>query len=617
MQLLNVHTYRLERFPDERSTPPYAILSHMWADGKEVQHADMLKHSFDNRDDGLDWKKIDFTCKQAIADGFTYAWIDTCCIDKSSSAELSEAINSMFRWYRAAKVCYVYMSDVGIAGFVNDNGEGIETSPNLTIDPETNDPHLSVPMTSPGLSETLQVQQSRWFTRGWTLQELIAPPAVVFYDCNWRLLGDRARLLPYIAAATRIPSDFLEGRVPLHDVGIAVRMSWASRRETTHIEDEAYCLLGIFDINMPLLYGEGQKAFTRLQEEIMKVSSDHTIFAWNGPERQLLAPAPVNFADSATIVPRDFPNRDDVYEMTNRGCRISLALLYDPVSAFAVLDCVDLRAPNTDVCLPLSADRGEHRPIVHAEPGAHFLRLRSPHERYNDYHFARNARVRRRDLVIQRFAKDEPKDMSLTIKIVLTGCPPEYVFCQLYPEGSWDEETRTSIVHASDRDECDVSHRNRAVWVGYVPAPNTRSTAYRFLQWLVRRRGLLIAWISPDPRISDKITFDHRRCGHRTASRTATRMLRRLDRYRNQDVFPSGSLSGDHVLSYNWAKFTVGFSIEPIGIHQSGMTVVVNFDDGEHGYGVFGQILNKLFLVVSVPLYLLHDLLATFVTRRF
>jgi hypothetical protein len=168
---------------------------------------------------------------------------NSCCIDKTSTAELSEAINSMFRWYREARVCYAYLTDV---------------------------------------QEATQLADSRWFTRGWTLQELVAPSTVWFYTRNWQYLGSKVELQQEIQRITDIETKVLTDGV-LETVGIARRMSWAAKRQTTRIEDLAYSLMGIFDINMPLLYGEGKKAFTRLQEEIMKTSDDQSLFAWGIP----------------------------------------------------------------------------------------------------------------------------------------------------------------------------------------------------------------------------------------------------------------------------------------------------------------------------------------------
>ena len=168
--------------------------------------------------------KIELACKQAVDRGIRFVWIDTCCINKTSSAELSEAINSMFCWYQKAAVCYAYLSDVDDLG--------------------------------PRFGE------SKWFTRGWTLQELLAPSRVVFYSSNWTELGEKTTMASILSTITRIDYFVLRGETPLHPV--ARQMSWAARRETTRSEDIAYSLMGIFDVNMPMLYGGGSKAFIRL-----------------------------------------------------------------------------------------------------------------------------------------------------------------------------------------------------------------------------------------------------------------------------------------------------------------------------------------------------------------
>ena len=147
------------------------------------------------------------------------------CIDKRSSAELSEAMNSMFRWYATANVCYAYLSDVEAKHCPSDTN----------------------------VSE--QLRRSRWFTRGWTLQELIAPTKVHFYDKRWILLGDKIGLLKDLVEITRIDEDVLRSRHALRRISVAEKMSWAAERTTSRIEDQAYSLLGIFDVNMPMLYG--------------------------------------------------------------------------------------------------------------------------------------------------------------------------------------------------------------------------------------------------------------------------------------------------------------------------------------------------------------------------
>lgn len=241
MWLINARTLHLEDFY-VKHTPPYAILSHTWG-SKETSFAQLTSHA--ENGNKIDDDKIIQTCRLALEHGLEYAWVDTCCIDKRSSAELSEAINSMYRWYQQADICFVYLEDLP-------SDEAIEE----------------------GLGKC------RWPTRGWTLQELIAPSNVKFYDSEWRLQGHKSDLQAPLARWTNLPGDLLLGRTPLEYYAVASRMSWASRRNTTRIEDVAYSLLGVFDVNMPLLYGEGEKAFQRLQEEIIKKKSDLSILGW-------------------------------------------------------------------------------------------------------------------------------------------------------------------------------------------------------------------------------------------------------------------------------------------------------------------------------------------------
>jgi hypothetical protein len=224
-----------------------------------------------------------------------YKWIDSCCIDKSSSAELSEAINSMYKWYANAQVCYAYLSDVD----VDQNAESA-------------------------------LRLSQWFSRGWTLQELLAPRVVQFYDKNWLEIGTKQSLSWLLAEITGIGSGSLSGDKVL--TCIAQKMSWAARRKTTRAEDLAYCLMGLFDVNMPLLYGEGgQKAFIRLQTEIMATTTDESIFAWSYPETALrryfplVAEHPSWFTNSGRhYLPfrEMLIKRGSTHQMTSRGVRI-------------------------------------------------------------------------------------------------------------------------------------------------------------------------------------------------------------------------------------------------------------------------------------------------------
>ena len=225
--------------------PRYAILSHTWGpDTEEVSFKDMMDGTGKSKP-GYD--KIRFCGEQARRDGLQYFWIDTCCIDKSSSTELQEAINSMFRWYRDAAKCYVYLADV--------------SRPALDADGKSS----QLPWES-------SFRKSRWFTRGWTLQELVAPASVEFFSKEGEQLGNKRSLERHIHEVTGIPVKALQGS-PLSDFSVPERMSWAEKRETTRKEDKAYSLLGIFDVHMPLIYGEGrEKAFKRLREEIDKAS---------------------------------------------------------------------------------------------------------------------------------------------------------------------------------------------------------------------------------------------------------------------------------------------------------------------------------------------------------
>ncbi|KAJ3565285.1 hypothetical protein NPX13_g7561 [Xylaria arbuscula] len=333
MYLINVHTLRLEEFPGEEGLG-YAILSHRWEDGGEVTYQDMDSGRAENKPG---FTKIKQCCEQAKRDGLRYAWIDNCCINKKSSAELSEAINSMYRWYEKAKVCYAFLSDVEF--------------PSSSYDPD--DPSSSDWLSSASPELLSSFRNSVWFTRGWTLQELLAPPRVNFYDRSWAFIGSKDYLRSVIAEVTNIKTYVLNGSKSVFDCSIAERMSWAAYRITTRVEDRAYSLLGLFNVNMPLLYGEGEKAFTRLQEEIIRHSNDQSIFAWtiSTPyERKhygLLAPSPEYFFDAMDIRPDTSKNVQSLYTVTNKGLSINFELAPWAADTYlAVLECVKLR-PST------------------------------------------------------------------------------------------------------------------------------------------------------------------------------------------------------------------------------------------------------------------------------
>ncbi|KAI1132766.1 heterokaryon incompatibility protein-domain-containing protein [Nemania abortiva] len=250
------------------------------------------------------------TCKLAASQEYDYVWVDTCCIDKSSSAELTEAINSMYDWYAGSRKCFVYLGDFDLSKCNNSTPQADFLS-------------------------------SRWFSRGWTLQELIAPSAVEFYDLSWKQYGSKATLCKDIAYATGIDERVLRyAGAGFQDLlapfTVCQKMSWASNRETRRPEDIAYCLLGIFRVNMPLIYGEGSKAFIRLQQEIIKSTNDLTIFAWRYQtsgwlldQVGILAESPKCFSGSKDIVlSQDLVYNPD-FSITNKGLRITVALQRD------------------------------------------------------------------------------------------------------------------------------------------------------------------------------------------------------------------------------------------------------------------------------------------------
>jgi hypothetical protein len=289
MRLLNAHTIQLQSFNGaESAIPLYAILSHTWGN-EEITFQDITQQPLEMLRHREAFYKVQECCAQARKDSYGYVWIDTCCIDKTSSAELSEAINSMFKWYQQASLCYVFLSDFDTTfsyGFT-------ETSNGRVVRLESAD---------------ISFFSSRWFTRGWTLQELIAPRCVRFFDKGWINFGSRDdELLGRICKRTGIWSQLFdeprcscpEGACPpVHDsicghcerldtlpqtlesFAVSVKMSWASSRITTRKEDSAYCLLGLSNLNMPMLYGEGDKAFIRLQEAIVRQSKDQSILLW-------------------------------------------------------------------------------------------------------------------------------------------------------------------------------------------------------------------------------------------------------------------------------------------------------------------------------------------------
>lgn len=297
MWLLDAQSHKLESF-EGCLIPPYAILSHQWRED-EVTFAEVTEGCHQGR---RGWAKIEACCKRAVSEGYRYIWADTCCIDKKSSAELSEAINSMFQWYRNSDVCYAYLFDI---------------------------------------QHSNMLAQSEWFTRGWTLQELLAPRESVFFSDDWTCLGSKSEHRSAISNRTRISehcmTHFSPGVESPASCSIAQIMSWAATRITTRIEDRAYSLMGLFDVNMPLLYGEGRKAFSRLQDEIMRSSNDLSLFAWEDspdPPSGILAASPDAFSRPLIYLPAHHR-----YTVTKHALSIETPIVYQVGELLALRVC--------------------------------------------------------------------------------------------------------------------------------------------------------------------------------------------------------------------------------------------------------------------------------------
>ncbi|KAL4896945.1 heterokaryon incompatibility protein-domain-containing protein [Aspergillus ambiguus] len=266
MRLINATSLTIETFFN-KAVQQYAMLSHTWGDD-EVTLQDM-EAGGGRAQARKAYVKIRRICEQALRDHLNYVWIDTCCIDKTSSPELSEAINSMFTWYHRAWICYAFLVDVLSDTDPHDSGRELDSA-------------------------------------------LLVLCRLVFNASDWSPIAPRRELILIIATATGIDEDTmrqmdLNGLQLLSCTSIAERMSWAATRRTTQVEDIAYCLLGIFGVNMPLLYGEGERAFLRLQEEIIKRSADELIFAWNCDATRpwvfgILAVSPACFAGCGDII---------------------------------------------------------------------------------------------------------------------------------------------------------------------------------------------------------------------------------------------------------------------------------------------------------------------------
>ncbi|KAK3047990.1 hypothetical protein LTR09_010665 [Extremus antarcticus] len=296
-----------------KDIPHYAVLSHTWSKfaDDEVLLADVQNGTARSKPA---FPKLWTAIEKARLDGYGWLWDDTCCIDKTSSVELSEAINSMYTYYANAQKCYAYLTNVSATGF-----------------------------------ET-EFRVSRWWRRGWTLQELLAPKFVEFYSSEWVSLGTKFDLCAMITQITGIDENYLSHRLPVQHASIAKRMSWASSRETTREEDGAYSLIGLFEVNMAMLYGEGgKKAFLRLQEEIMRGNEDQSLFAWiqaaadqetSDGYHGLLADSPKDFQHTASSISYSELAEYTPSSMTARGLHMTLPLMQkDDGTLIAALRC--------------------------------------------------------------------------------------------------------------------------------------------------------------------------------------------------------------------------------------------------------------------------------------
>jgi hypothetical protein len=234
-----------------KTIPSYAILSHRWSDS-EILIEDISNETYEEKEEG--YRKLRFCANQAAQDNLQYFWIDTCCIDLWNHNERSKAINSMFQWYENSARCYVFLSDVSI--------------PTMTEPIQCSD------------WDTL-FRRSEWFTRGWTLQELIAPFSVEFFSRQGHPIGDKASLNQLIHEITSIPIAAL-GNCPLDQFTTSERRRWSENRKTKEEEDIVYCLLGILGISIPTTYGEGKEnARSRLQAGLEEASNAPSIIPFS------------------------------------------------------------------------------------------------------------------------------------------------------------------------------------------------------------------------------------------------------------------------------------------------------------------------------------------------
>ncbi|EIW54528.1 HET-domain-containing protein, partial [Trametes versicolor FP-101664 SS1] len=330
----------------------YAILSHVWRHSGEQPYAEVhrLAHEGAKVSDPRLSTKVRECHRLARANGLRWFWVDAPCIDQTNSAELSEAISSMYEWYAQASICFAHLPDVPPDDIIRAPGSAF--------------------------------RRSIYFRRAWTLQELIAPRRVLFLSADWTVLGDKQELADLLEEITGIDQDVLTFHRPLSEVSVAVRLSWASHRDASRLEDKAYCLMGLFDIHMTACYGEGaHKAFGRLQVKILERVCDHTLLAWAGsrdprnPSIWPFAPSPEAFTREFRLVAVDMrrfvesirhlcsvsypgqPLVPSIGPVDHHGLRCRLPVLcYGSTPLAALLACREEHSPSTYIVLALHSN---------------------------------------------------------------------------------------------------------------------------------------------------------------------------------------------------------------------------------------------------------------------
>ncbi|KAI1124228.1 heterokaryon incompatibility protein-domain-containing protein [Nemania abortiva] len=419
------------RGSSDSSKYKYAILSHTWGwqdekTGKWAHQVDEITYNecqnFSNPFDGSlnpdkqkAYQKIYYTCSHALDLGCDYVWIDSCCIDKSDSAELTESINSMFRWYSEAEVCLVYLVD----------SYSCARAPCRRLYTKDDTP-------------------CRWFSRCWTLQELLASRKLVFYDSQWNLISklqkqdsNKKNFEREISKITKINAEAFLGRVPLWQYSVEAKMSWAASRKARRPEDIAYSLLGLFDIHMPLIYGEGAgAAFQRLQLEIIKSTPDLSIFAWHTEEPDqdgqlcsALANSPSQFRFHRRIC-RVIPEMH--HTMTNKGIQMTSVVHRVPT-------------PNGEkyiLCLE-DEEKSSNKTGIFLRKTGYNVFQRTGNQLAEIKNLKKYPSTHRFTFYITCSPQHNPQPLSLDINSI--HVPSEYQVDDVIPEACWDCENRVLL----------------------------------------------------------------------------------------------------------------------------------------------------------------------------